>query len=45
MDRKRLVGMDQFLPMLERIARNESYMHAARERAAEIAEAIRNPKP
>jgi hypothetical protein len=45
MDRKRLVGMDQYLPILDRIAKNESYMHAARERAAEIAEAIRNPKP
>jgi hypothetical protein len=45
MDRKRLVGMDQYLPMLERIAKNESYMHTARARAAEIAEAIRNPKP
>ena len=45
MDRKRLVGLDQYLPMLERIAKNESYMHTARERAAEIAEAIRNPKP
>ena len=45
MDRKRLVGMDQYLPMLDRIAKNESYMHTARARAAEIAEAIRNPKP
>src|SRR5271157_1435463 len=45
MDRKRLVGMDQYLPMLDRIAKNESYMHTARERAAEIAEAIRHPKP
>jgi hypothetical protein len=45
MDRKRLVGMDQYLPMLDRIANNESYMHTARARAAEIAEAIRNPKP
>jgi hypothetical protein len=45
MDRKRLVGLDQYLPMLERIAKNESYMHTARARASEIAEAIRNPKP
>jgi hypothetical protein len=45
MDRKRLVALDQYLPTLDRIARNESYMHTARERAAEIAEAIRNPKP
>jgi hypothetical protein len=45
MDRHRLVGLDQYLPMLDRIAKNESYMHTARARAAEIAEAIRNPKP
>ena len=45
MERKRLVAMDQYLPMLDRIANNESYMHTARARAAEIAEAIRNPKP
>jgi hypothetical protein len=45
MERKRLVGMDQFLPTLDRISKNESYMHTARARAAEIAEAIRNPKP
>jgi hypothetical protein len=45
MERKRLVGLDQYLPMLDRIAKNETYMHTARARAAEIAEAIRNPKP
>jgi hypothetical protein len=45
MERKRLVGLDQYLPMLDRIANNESYMHAARARAAEIAEFIRAPKP
>ena len=28
---KRLVAPDQFLPMLDRIAENETYMHAARE--------------
>jgi hypothetical protein len=44
-DRKRLVGLDQFLPTLDRIAKNETYMHTARVRAAEISEAIRNPKP
>ena len=41
LDRKRLVGMDQYLPTLDRIAKNETYMHTARARAAEIAEAIR----
>jgi hypothetical protein len=45
MSRKRLVAMDQFLPMLDRIIENESYMNAARERASRIAAAIRNPKP
>jgi len=41
MDRKRLVGMEQYLPMLDRIANNESYMHTARTKAAELAEEIR----
>ena len=45
LDRKRLVGAEQYLPMLDRIAKNETYMHTARARAAEIAESIRNPKP
>jgi hypothetical protein len=42
--RGRLVAHEQFLPLLDRVAKNESYMHTARARAAEIAEAIRNPK-
>ncbi len=41
MERGRLVGCDQFLPILDRVAKNENYMHTARARAAEIAEAIR----
>ncbi len=45
LDRKRLVAPEQFLPILDRIAKNESYMHTAQARAAEMAEAIRNPKP
>ena len=45
LERKRLVGLDQYLPMLDRIAKNENYMHTARARASEIAESIRNPKP
>ena len=45
MDRKRLVAVEQYLPMLDRIASNESYMHTARVRASELAEAIRNPSP
>jgi len=45
LDRKRLVGAVQFLPILDRIAKNESYMHTARAQASEMAEAIRNLKP
>jgi hypothetical protein len=44
-DRKRLVGLDQFLPILDRVARNETYMHTARAQAAAIAEAIRKTQP
>jgi hypothetical protein len=42
-DRNRLVDPEQFLPLLDRIAKNESYLHISRERAASIAEAIRKP--
>ena len=45
LDRKRLVGLEQFLPMLDRIANNESYMHTARMKAAEMAAEIRANKP
>lgn len=44
-DRKRLIGPDRFLALLERVAKNDSYLHMARERAAALADAIRNPKP
>ena len=44
-DRNRLVGIERFLPLLDRISKNDSYMHMARERAAAIADAFRNPKP
>ena len=44
-DKKRLVGAEQYLPMLDRVMKNESFMHTAQERAAEIADAIRAPKP
>ncbi len=40
-DHKRVVAPEQFLPLLERIAKNESFLHVARERAAGLAEAIR----
>jgi hypothetical protein len=42
-DRNRLVDPEQFLPLLDRVAKNESYLHISRERAATIAEAIRKP--
>jgi hypothetical protein len=44
MDRKRLVGTQQYLPLLDRVVKNESYMHTARVRAAAIAEIIRATK-
>jgi hypothetical protein len=44
-DHNRLVAPEQFLPLLDRIANNESYLHISRERAATIADAIRNPHP
>lgn len=43
LDRNRIVAPEQFLPLLDRVAKNETYMHTARARAAEMAEAIRNP--
>ena len=43
-DRKRLVAPQQLLPMLDRVAKNETYMHMSRERAAALADAIRAPK-
>jgi hypothetical protein len=40
-DNKRLVGTADFLPMLDQVAKDEAYIHMARERAAQIADAIR----
>ena len=40
----RMVALEQFLPMLDRIAKNETYMHQSRAKASEVAEYIRNPK-
>jgi len=40
-DQKRLIAPDQFLPLLDRVAKNESFLHIARDRAAALAEAIR----
>ena len=44
MERNRLVGLEQFLPLLDRVVKNESYLNMARERAGTIAETIRNGK-
>ena len=45
-DKKRLMGARQFLPLLDQVAKNDVYMHMARQRAAELGDAIRaaNPK-
>jgi hypothetical protein len=40
-DQKRLIAADQFLPMLDRVVKNESFLHIARDRAAGLAEGIR----
>ena len=44
-ERKRVVGLEQYLPTLDRIIKNETYMHTARARASEIAEFIRAGAP
>ena len=43
-EHKRLVAAQQLLPMLDRVAKNDTYMHMARERAAGLADAIRASK-
>ena len=44
-DQKRLIAPQQFLPLLDRVAKNESYLHMARERAAAFADEIRALNP
>jgi hypothetical protein len=39
-DNKRLVAPDQFLSMLDRVVKNESFLHMARDRAAALSEWI-----
>lgn len=41
-DRNRVVAPQQFIKLLERIAKNESYIRMARARAASLAEAFRS---
>lgn len=43
-DQKRLVAENQFLPLLDRVVKNESFLHIARTRAAALTESIRAPK-
>ena len=43
-DAGRLVSPEQFLPLLARISKNESFMHVDRERAASLSDEIRNGK-
>ncbi len=43
-ERKRLAGAEQFLPLLDQVAKNDVFMHMARERAAQLADAIRAAK-
>ena len=43
-ERGRLVAYDMFLPLLDRVIKNDSYMHMARERAAQMADVIRARK-
>jgi len=43
-NQKRLVAEDQFLPLLDRVAKNGSFLHMARSRAAALTESIRAPK-
>jgi hypothetical protein len=43
-DQKRLVSPPQFLPLLDQVAKNEAFLHMARERAATLAEKIRAEK-
>ncbi len=44
-EHRRLAGPEQFLPLLDQVAKNDIYMHMARERAAELAETIRASRP
>ena len=43
-DQKRLVAVEQFLPLLDKISGNENIMHMARSRAAALAEGFRAGK-
>jgi hypothetical protein len=44
-DRRRLIAPERFLPLLDRVVKNDSYLNIARDRAQYLADAFRNPKP
>jgi len=44
-DRKRLVAPEQFLPLLDRVSKNDSFLHIARARASSLAESFRGGAP
>ena len=44
-DRKRLLGYERVLPMLDRVAKNDTYLHMARERALKLMDLLKNPPP
>jgi hypothetical protein len=44
LDRKRVVAAEMFLPLLDRVAKNASFLNMARTRAANLAESIRAAK-
>ena len=41
-EKKRLIAAEQFLPLLDRVVKNESYLNMARERASGLATFIRS---
>ncbi|MEZ5398259.1 MAG: hypothetical protein R2729_01235 [Bryobacteraceae bacterium] len=45
MERDRLVGLEQFLPLLERVTKNASFLHMDQERAASLIDWIKNGRP
>ncbi len=44
-DKKRLVGAEQYLKLLDRVSASEAYMNMARDRAAKLAMLFRDPTP
>jgi hypothetical protein len=44
-DKKRLVGVAQYLPLLDRVVKNDAYLNMARERAAKLADVFRGKPP